>query len=215
MAQIFPEWTNRIPFFLVIFVFFTAIFAVGFVWYYFSPEYTDVGYRPEQPVAFSHKIHAGEVGLDCRFCHSAVEISANSNIPPTQTCMNCHKEILPTSTKLDIVRNSFAEKKPLQWIRVHNLPDYVYFDHSAHLYTGIGCASCHGKIDRMEVVIQTQPLSMGWCLKCHKAPEEHLRPKTEITNMWWKNNPENKKFAQKQIKEKNITPPTDCWGCHR
>ncbi|MFH1699386.1 MAG: cytochrome c3 family protein [Candidatus Zixiibacteriota bacterium] len=215
MAQIFPEWTNKLPTYAVAGIAAMAIMVTGFFWYYGSPKYTDVGYRPKQPVAYSHKLHAGDLGIDCRYCHTNVEISPKANIPPTQTCMNCHKLILPESEKLLPVRESWANKTPIEWIKIHDLPDYVYFDHSAHLNAGVGCLSCHGNIAEMAVVMQVKPLSMGWCLDCHRNPNNHLRPKEELTNMNWIAPAHQKDFAEKMIKEKNINPPLDCSGCHR
>lgn len=215
MGQLFPKWTNKTPAYLIAGLSLSIIFIIGFVWYYFSPWYTDVGYRPEQPIAFSHKLHADDLGLDCRYCHNFIEVSAHANIPPTQTCMNCHKLILPESEKLLPVRESWSKKLPIKWVRVHKLPDYAYFNHSVHLNAGIGCASCHGNIAQMEVVTQNQPLSMWWCLDCHRDPGLHLRPRSELTNMSWLPPSDQPEFAEKVIKEKNINPTLDCSGCHR
>jgi len=215
VAQIFPEWSNKIPPILVAGVIFLLISVVGFFWYFGSPKYTDVGYKPVQPVPYSHKLHAGDLGLDCRYCHIGVEVSAFATIPPTQTCMNCHTLIKSDSEKLKRVQQSWATGEPIEWVRIHDLPDYAYFNHAAHINAGVGCASCHGNIAEMEVVEQVKPLSMGWCLDCHRAPELHLRPKQEVTNMKWVP-PENQLIlAQKLIEEKNIKPPVDCSGCHR
>jgi len=190
--------------------------VVGLVWYYASPWYTDVGYRPTQPVPYSHKVHARDLGLDCRFCHTGVEISPVAGIPPTKTCMNCHNMIKPDSDKLTLIRESFKNGTPMEWIRVHKSPDYVYFDHSAHITVGVGCASCHGNIAEMEVVAQIKPLSMGWCLDCHRNPDDHLRPASEITNMTWTPPANQAEFAALQKERLKIKPPiTDCTGCHR
>ena len=215
MAQIFPQWSNRVPIFVLIAAVIALAGVVGFFWYYGSPQYTDVGYRPAQPVPYSHKQHAGDLGMDCRYCHTSVEVSAKANVPPTQTCMNCHTLILTESTKLLPVRESWNIGKPIEWIRVHKIADYAYFNHGAHVRAGVGCASCHGNVAEMEKVIQVEPLSMGWCLDCHRIPDPHLRPVSEITNMNWVP-PENQAdLAQKIKKEKNIAPPVDCSGCHR
>ncbi len=215
MAQIFPKWTNNTPPIIAAVVLFGAVMAVGFVWYYGSPEYTDVGYRPIQPVQYSHKLHAGDFGFDCRYCHTSVEVSTVSSIPPTNTCMNCHKIILTNSEKLHPVRESYTSGMPIEWKRIHDLPDYAYFNHSAHTRAGVGCFSCHGNVAGMEVVTQVEPLSMGWCLDCHREPDQHLRPLSEITNMKW-TPPENQaELALKYKMERNISPPVDCSGCHR
>ena len=215
MAQIFPKWSNRIPLYAIVLIIVVGIAKVGLIWYYWSPEYTDVGYQPQQPVPYSHKLHAGDLGMDCRYCHSNVEVSAHATVPPTQTCMNCHTLVLPESEKLLPVRESWTSNKPIEWVRINKIPDYAYFDHSAHLNAGVGCASCHGNVAEMEKVIQVKPLSMGWCLDCHRNPDQHLRPADEITNMNW-TPPENQaEFAARVKAEKHIAPPVDCSGCHR
>ena len=215
MAQIFPKWTNQLPTFLALGAFVVLVGAVGFVWYYFSPEYTDVGYRPEQPVAYSHKVHAGDLGIDCRYCHTGVENQAHANVPPTRSCMNCHTMVKAESEKLALVRESFATNRPLEWVRVHNLPGYAYFDHSAHINSGVGCVSCHGRVDQMEKVTLVEPLSMGWCLSCHRNPDPYLRPLDQVTNMKWEPPVDQAEFARRVRQEKDINPPTACSGCHR
>jgi len=215
LAQLFPEWTNKLPTLIAVAAAAVAITVIGFFWYFGSPGYTDVGYRPLQPIAYSHKLHAGDLGLDCRYCHSTVEESAHANIPSTQTCMNCHKLILPESEKLLPVRESWGKKTPIEWVRVHKLPDYAYFNHSAHLNAGIGCASCHGNVAQMKEVMQVKPLSMGWCLDCHRNPESYIRLREDLINMNWMPPKDQLDFARRIIREKNIDPPVDCSGCHR
>jgi hypothetical protein len=216
LAQIFPKWTNKAPLYLAVGSGLALVVLVGLVWYYASPWYTDVGYRPTQPVPYSHKVHARDLGLDCRFCHTGVETSPVAGIPPTKTCMNCHNMIKPESDKLTLIRESFKNGTPMKWVRVHKSPDYVYFDHSAHINVGVGCASCHGNIAEMEVVAQFKPLSMGWCLDCHRNPDDHLRPASEITNMTWTPPPNQAEFAALQKERLKIKAPiTDCTGCHR
>lgn len=215
MAQLFTKKANIVPIYILIALILLIIIIIGAIWYWGSPYYTDVGYQPEQPVPYSHKFHVGELGMDCRYCHTGVEISAVAGIPPTQTCMNCHVMVKPASDSLKVVKTSWDNGKPIQWIRVHKSPDYVYFDHSVHVNVGVGCKSCHGRIDRMNVVMQTEPLSMSWCLDCHRNPEEHLRPVSEITNMNWKPGENHEEFAKQMMKDLDITPPTGCQGCHR
>lgn len=215
MAQIFPRWSNRIPLFLVTGGTLFSFALVGGVWYYGSPWYTDVGYRPRQPVPFSHALHAGELGLDCRYCHASVEISAVAGVPPTQVCMNCHRLVARDSEKLAPVRESMSSGKPLHWIRVHELPDYAYFTHGPHVRAGVGCVSCHGHVERMETVTQAEPLSMSWCLDCHRNPDPNLRPVGEVTNMSWTPPRDQAAFARRARIEKDIHPPTACSGCHR
>jgi hypothetical protein len=176
---------------------------------------TAVGYQPAQPVPYSHALHAGDLGIDCRYCHTGVEISAQATLPPTQTCMNCHQKIRSQSPKLLPVRESFASGLPVPWVRVHDLPDYVYFNHSAHVTRGIGCVSCHGRVDRMEVVSQVEPLTMGWCLGCHREPERFLRPVEFVTKLDWVPPESPATLGQRLRDEKNINPSTDCATCHR
>lgn len=185
VAVIFPRWTNWIPAIVVVGLLTGGPATVFAVWYWFSPAYTDVGYAPEQPVPFSHKLHAGELGLDCRYCHYTVEKSPKAAIPPTSVCMGCHLLVQPTSPRLRIVRDSAKTGTPIPWVRVHLAPDYAFFDHRAHVAAGVGCQSCHGSVDQMTVVRQVQPLSMSWCLDCHRDPNPHLRPRSEVTNMKW------------------------------
>ncbi len=215
MAQIFPKWANRAPLALVAVLIGGLCAAVGFFWYYGSPNYTDVGYRPRQPVPFSHKLHAGDLGMDCRYCHSQVEVSAHANLPAPSTCMNCHKVILKDSPKLLPIREAVATGRPVQWIRVHKLPDFAYFNHSAHLRAGVACFTCHGNIPQEEVVMQKEPLSMSWCLDCHRDPLPNLRPPDQITNFKWKPPADQAQFAQNLKTQLKLNPPTDCSGCHR
>ena len=174
MAQIFPRWTLRIPLYAALAAPLFATAAVAGVWYWGSPRFTDVGYRPRQPVAYDHQLHAGTLGLDCRYCHAAVENAAMAAVPPTATCMNCHHVIRRDSPLVLPVRESLERGQPLRWVRVHNLPDYAYFHHAAHVRAGVACVSCHGRIDQMPVVTQAEPLSMGWCLDCHRDPASRL-----------------------------------------
>lgn len=215
MAQIFPKSSNKVPR-LVLAVLVIAVLAViGGIWYWFSPWYTDVGYAPEQPVPYSHKLHVADLGLDCRYCHTGVEKSAVAMVPPTQTCMNCHTLIKPDSPKLKALRASWENKTPMEWVRIHKTPDYAYFNHSAHITAGVGCESCHGNIATMEVVHQDQPLSMSWCLDCHRNPAPHLRPASAITAMGYTPPADQADFAAKRIRERNMKPPVTCSGCHR
>lgn len=215
MAQLFPRWTNKIPAVLIIGIVFLAIAITFFFWYYGSPRYTEIGYRPKQPAPYSHKLHAGDLGLDCRYCHYDIEVSPVANVPPTQVCMNCHKQILTESEKLLPVRESWASGVPIQWVRVHKLPDFAFFNHRAHLRAGVGCASCHGNVANMEVVQVVTPLSMSWCLNCHRNPDMTLRRANEITDMNWTPPKDQLQFAARVKKEKSIAPPTECSGCHR
>ena len=213
MAVIFPPWANRTPLIGAIAVFLGGGFVTFAFAYWASPDYTDVGYAPTQPVPFSHQLHAGELGLDCRYCHNTVEQSSHAAIPPTATCMNCHGMVKADSKKLAPVRESHETGKPLEWVRVHMLPDYAFFDHSVHVAAGVGCATCHGRIDEMEVVTQHAPLSMNWCLDCHRNPSPNLRPKSKVTEMDWADlsyDPANDPHRGREP-----VPPEHCSGCHR
>ncbi len=211
----FPEWTWILRPAVAIAVVGGALYAAVVVTFGFSPQATDVGYAPLQPVPYSHALHVGQLGMDCRYCHTSVETAAHASVPPTQTCMNCHKTIRADSERLIPVFESYATGMPVEWIRVHDLPDYVYFNHSAHVRRGVGCVSCHGRIDAMEVVTQVEPLSMGWCLRCHRNPEPHLRPLEFVTQLDWVPAEDQLLLGRRLREENNINPPQDCNTCHR
>ncbi len=166
-------------------------------------------------MAYSHALHAGELGIDCRYCHNTVENAAHAAIPPTETCMNCHTNIFPDSPRLIAVRESYATGMPVPWIRVHDLPDYVYFNHSAHVRRGVGCVECHGRVDKMEEVYQAETLSMGWCLDCHRDPYPRLRPVDEVFNMAWEPVEDRRTLGARLAQQYNIHPSEDCGVCHR
>jgi hypothetical protein len=206
--QIFPRSLNRLPAIVAVVVALAGGLVTALVWYYFSPLHTQVGYQPHQPVPYSHLLHAGQMGMDCRYCHANIERAAHAMIPPTQTCMNCHSLVRTNSARLEPVRESWASGRAIEWVKVHRLPDHAYFDHSVHLSAGVGCVECHGRVDRMEVVRQSQPLSMSWCLDCHRNPAPHIRPIDQITNM----DPSLSGTAQPP---RALNPPQTCSGCHR
>lgn len=214
----FPPWADHAAKLAGALIVGGVVYAVTLLAYATSPVTTTVGYRPEQPVPYSHELHAGQLGLDCRYCHVTVEDAAFAAIPPTQTCMNCHANIRNDSEKLTVVRDSFKSGKPVEWIKVHDVPDFVYFNHSAHVNNGIGCATCHGRVDKMgpEGVIQEKLLTMAWCLDCHRNPEKHLRPLSEITNMSYSKSPEEQAALGAELRQAlNVNPSTDCSTCHR
>lgn len=214
MAQIFPKWSNKIPKLAIVTLAILLTVVVFVFWYWFSPYNLDVGYEPKQPIPYSHKLHVGKLGMDCRYCHTGVERTAAAGVPPTQTCMNCHATVKKDSPKLEALMESWNTGNPVEWTRVHKSPDYVYFDHSAHISVGIGCLSCHGRVDQMERVRQMEPLSMGWCLDCHRSPAQHLRPTDKVTDMEWQPSPEWYQIAE--AKAKTLHPPVEsCSGCHR
>ncbi len=213
--MLFPKWSNRAPFWAGAVGTLLFVGVIAFATYNLSPYTTQVGYSPEQPVPYSHKLHAGDLGMDCRYCHVGVERSPVAMVPATQTCMNCHKLIKPESEKLLPVRESFATGMPVEWVRVHHSPDFVYFNHSIHVNSGVGCESCHGRIDQMERVFQAKPLNMAWCLDCHRHPEKFLRPKDQVTTMGYQPPGDQLTLGMKLKKANNINPTTNCSGCHR
>ncbi|MBM4361234.1 MAG: cytochrome c3 family protein [Deltaproteobacteria bacterium] len=214
---VFPRWANKTVQVAGAVLGLAPVYLIGLIWYGASPKTTDVGYQPKQSVPYSHAKHAGELGIDCRYCHNTVEQAAHAAVPPTETCMNCHARVKTKSAKLERVRESWKTGASVEWVKVHDLPDYVYFNHSAHVTRGVGCVSCHGRVDQMVEVYQDQPLSMGWCLDCHRAPWKNLRPPSEVTNMAWKTpggeDPE--AYGKKLAEANNIHPSTDCSTCHR
>jgi hypothetical protein len=213
---LFPRWSNLLLPTIILAALTIPVYAIFFVAYGLSPKTLEVGYQPGQPVPFSHALHAGELGMDCRYCHTSVEKAAHASVPPTQTCMNCHTQIRPESPKLAKVRESYTTGLPVEWTRVHKLPEFAYFDHSAHVNRGVGCVECHGRIDKMEVVYQKSPLSMGWCLECHRNPDKVLRPVSEITNLAYDAATELSAEDRKVLKDKfHINPSEDCSTCHR
>jgi hypothetical protein len=169
----------------------------------------------EQPVQFSHLHHVGDDGIDCRYCHTSVETSAFAGIPPTKTCMNCHSQIFATAPILEPVRSSFREDRALRWIRVHDLPDFVYFNHSVHLKKGVGCETCHGRIDRMPLTLQQHSLQMEWCLECHRDPARFVRPRSEVFTMGYRPAVSQLELGPRLIKEYGIQANADCSTCHR
>ena len=186
--------------------------AAQFNW---SPYVTQVNAEREQPVPFSHQHHVRDLGLDCRYCHTTVEKSAYANIPPIKTCMTCHSQIWRNSPMLAPIRDSYASGVPVQWTRVHQLPDFVYFNHSIHVSKGFGCSTCHGRVDLMPITYRAQPLHMAWCLHCHRDPQKFVRPESQIYQMDWQP-PKNQDVLGKQlVKQNHIQRLQDCDVCHR
>lgn len=219
MAQLFHRSANNIAKASIV----VAIVLAGVVGYAYtqiarSSYLTGRYLEKQQPVQFSHKHHTGDDGIDCRYCHTAVETSSSAGMPPTQTCMNCHSQIWADSPYLEPVRASFRENKPIEWNRVHDLPEYAYFNHSIHVSKGVGCSSCHGDIAEMPSVYQENTLQMEWCLSCHREPEKFLRPKEEIYNTKWDvNNLTDEERLQLKADYKIRTKEmlTSCSTCHR
>jgi hypothetical protein len=215
---LFAPWTNQLVKLIGGLIVGGLVYTVVLVALATSPKTNMPGYKPQQPVPYSHALHAGKLGMDCRFCHTRVEVGAKATVPPTQTCMNCHASVRTQSDKLIKIRDSYATGMPVEWVKVHDLPDFVYFDHSAHVTRGIGCATCHGRIDRMDEtgVEQKKLLTMGWCLECHRNPEKYLRPPELVTKMDYELSPEEQLAKGRELREKyNINPSTDCSTCHR
>lgn len=194
MGNIFPRWTNFIPFQVLVALGGVGTLAVAVLWYAFTPKYTRVGYEPQQPIPFDHSLHAGQLGMDCRYCHSNVEQSPHSNIPNAQVCWNCHGpgKVKSDSPKLALLREAMDSSdetnytgEPIRWVQIHETPDYAYFNHAAHVNRGVSCVECHGKVNEMAVVSHQKSLSMGFCLDCHRNVEDRLRPLDEITNLDW------------------------------
>ena len=218
MSNLFPKSANKLPLQILIFLGLTVGIVSAGITYYATPKYTRVGYAPQQPVPFSHALHAGQLGIDCRYCHVGVDKGPASVVPSAQTCMNCHSIIKADSPLLAPVRESFASGNPVPWVKIHQTPDYVYFNHSVHVARGVSCVECHGDIQKMDTVHHAKPLSMGWCLDCHREPEKVLRDPKLVTNLDWKHPggaegqlEQGKKF----VHDWNVQPPQSCSGCHR
>ena len=176
---------------------------------------TDVAVVQQQPVPFSHKHHVTDDGIDCRYCHTSVETSAFAGLPPTETCMSCHSQIWPTAEILEPVRASFRTGQSIAWTRVHELPEFVYFNHSIHINKGIGCATCHGRVDQMPLMYKVNTLYMNWCIECHRDPWKYVRPREQVFNMAYEPPANQAEFGRKLVKEYKIQSLTDCWTCHR
>lgn len=218
MSQLFHPSMNfivRIGLPLLILV----LAGVGGLGYYAasSPYVTEVGVAKAQPVAFSHKQHVGGLGLDCRYCHTFVETSNSAGIPPTETCMGCHNQVAATTETLALVRQSVEEATPLEWVRLHNLADYVYFNHAIHVKQGVGCETCHGRIDQMPVVMKVETLQMDWCLACHRDPAAYLRPRDAVFTMGYEPPIAQEALGPQLIAEHGVQTNhlTDCSVCHR
>lgn len=233
MSALFPKWTNAFPtvFALAAVGGLTAVVA-GF-WYYATPKFFAVGYMPAQPGGgFNHQIHVGKLGMDCRYCHTKVETSYEANIPNVATCYGCHAEGRLAKfnssevhrQKTSFIREAYAADESIEWRRVHKVPDYVHnFPHHIHVAAGISCYSCHGQIDTMPVVYQAEPLSMSWCLDCHRAPEDHVVPVERVTQLQWvrqhleqrrQGSAAEVQLAQQLIEGLRASPPQNCGACH-
>jgi Cytochrome c7 and related cytochrome c len=219
MSQLFHRHTNiysRLS--VVLLATFVVILGLVIAAFHLGGFFTNQDAYVEQPIQFSHAHHVGGMGIDCRYCHTSVEESAFANIPPTKTCMNCHSQIWTNAPILEPVRASFQNNSPLQWTRVHDLPDFVYFNHSIHVKQGVGCATCHGPVDRMPLVYQHAPLTMSWCLNCHRNPAQYVRPRDQVFNMAWQPPADDPELGARLVREYKIGSVeqlTSCSTCHR
>jgi hypothetical protein len=218
MAQIFHPSTNTLS---RVTIFGALFLIIGLLWLLAqinrSPYVTDVNVVRAQPVPFSHQHHVSGIGIDCRYCHKSVENSSFAGIPSTSTCMNCHAHIWTNSEMLEPVRESFRTGRPLRWTRVHDLPDFVYFNHSIHVQKGVGCVTCHGRVDLMPLMRQAESLQMEWCLACHRAPERFIRPREHVFQMDWAPSIDQQDLGAELVRKYNIRTQqlTDCSICHR
>jgi hypothetical protein len=219
MSQVFPKSANAWSKASIIALVFVLL---GLGWVVLTLQRSDfvtsANQFIEQPVQFSHQHHAGGIGIECRYCHTSVEVSPSAGIPPTKTCINCHSQIWNTSPYLEPVRASFRDDKPLNWIRVHDLPDFVYFNHSIHVRKGVGCETCHGRVDRMPLMVQSKSLQMEWCLDCHRDPARFVRPRDQITTMGYVPAEAQAEMGARLVREYKIAGVealTSCSVCHR
>ncbi len=217
MANIFPEWSNTVPRKVIVALIVLIILVSSGIAYYFTPEYTRVGYAPDQPVPFDHHLHVEQVGMDCRYCHTNVEISGRAGVPAASTCMNCHDTIKSDSPLLAPIRESYESGEPVEWVRIHQAPEHVYFNHAAHVNRGVSCVECHGEVNRMEVVRHEKSLSMAFCLECHNEPERYVRPLDKVYDLDWEavSPTAQVEMGRKLVEEWSVNPPLNCSGCHR
>jgi hypothetical protein len=217
MAQVFPRSANQIAKASVVLAAALAVTVAGIV-VFVIPRSAYVTRQKEartQPVPFYHLHHVGGMGIDCRYCHTSVEKSAVAGLPPTKTCMNCHSQIFNQSPTLEPVRASWRTDTPIEWVKVHDLPDFVYFNHGAHVNKGVGCTTCHGPVDKMAYVWQEESLLMEWCLDCHRQPEKYLRPKSEVFSTAWKAPSNQLELGRKLAAEYRVKTQVTCSTCHR
>ncbi len=216
MAQLFSRNANTIArLSLLAAVGGVAAVACYGYWIAESPYETRQDVPREQPIPFSHEHHVGGLGIDCRYCHTTVETSSFANIPATKICMNCHSQMWTVAAELEPLRASYRTGKSVQWTRVHDLPDFVYFDHSIHVNKGVGCSTCHGSIDHMPLTWQAESLRMKWCLDCHRNPAQYVRPPDRVFDMSYKPPPDQLALGQKLVAENHIQSLTSCSTCHR
>lgn len=218
MAQVFSPSANtafKVTLILLVFLAAGGLCALDVI--HKSPYVRYTGVARSQPIPFSHKHHTN-MGIDCRYCHTTVEDSSFANIPPTHVCMNCHKEIFNNAEILEPVRSSYETGEPLEWVRVNDLPDHVYFNHSIHVNKGIGCETCHGPVNEMPLMRREEPLFMRWCLDCHREPEKFIRPRDKVFEFGYEPDEDQLVLGKRLVEEHNVPTDlslTDCWICHR
>jgi len=216
MAQIFHPSFNTLSRVMIFgAVFFVAAAAWAWDAVLRSPYVSQVGVAREQPIPFSHRHHVADVGIDCRYCHTSVEEAAFAGIPSSKTCMTCHSQVWKDAEILALLRSSYQEDRSIRWIRVHDLPDFVYFDHSIHVAKGVGCSTCHGLVDEMPLTWRTQTLQMDWCLSCHRDPVRSLRPRSEVFDLHFDTESQTREERERLAVEYKVTSRTDCSICHR
>ena len=216
MAQVFHRSTNTLSKLSLFGAAFLAALALYLILEVNRSGYvTRAGEVRDQPIPFSHQHHVGGLGIDCRYCHASVEVSATAGLPPTRTCMNCHSQIWAQSPMLEPVRASFRTGESIEWVRVHDLPDFAYFNHSVHVNRGVGCTTCHGPVHRMPLMYQEKSLQMEWCLDCHREPQKYIRPQEEVFNPRWTPPADYASWAKAEVQRRNIRPRTSCNTCHR
>ena len=218
MAQVFHPSMNTVSRVTIVVAALIGLAVPGLAYFINqSPYETLVKVVRDQPIPFSHEHHSRGLGIDCRYCHTSVEVSASAGMPPTYTCMSCHSQIWRNAPMLEPVRASLRENRPIQWNRVHQLPDFVYFNHGIHVQKGVGCTECHGRVDKMPLPWKEQPLTMEWCLDCHRHPEQHVRPREAVFAMDWASKGDRVEEGKKLVKDYNIEVGRldNCSICHR
>jgi hypothetical protein len=213
--MLFPKWTNYLPAILLLVLGGGFVFTVFIFWYWSTDKHLVVGYQPSQPIKYSHKLHVNDLGMDCRYCHYNVEYSKKAGVPASEVCMGCHTQILPDSPEIQKLKKYHEANRPVPWVRVYQLPDYAFFDHSAHVNKGVGCVECHGRVDQMAEVSHVSSLTMGWCLDCHNNPAPSIKDKKLITAVNQQLGEEDNATGKKLLETYHINTRIDCSTCHR
>jgi hypothetical protein len=216
MAALFPPWSNTAARVAIASIAAAGVGALAALLVFVRTPWRRHQFEPpDQPVTFDHRHHVQDDGIDCLYCHNTADRAATAGIPSTDKCMGCHSQVWAASVQLEPVRRSYFSGAPIPWSRVHRVPDFVYFNHAIHVNKGIGCATCHGRVDQMPAVYQVAPLTMAWCLDCHRAPEAALRPLSEITNMRWDSGAVPREERRRLAELYGVRSLTNCTTCHR